>query len=173
MPMVLGGVGLRSTVRVSRPAHWSSWVDCLPVIHHRHPAVAERLVTELKGGPSTPFLSVAAEAPRALTGVMGFEPPSWHAAALGARPPRRDPEDFGPGTVRQGWQHEATRRVEDLHCGVVHHALRSGASFGPVPGRAWSRCSPDSSPNVQCDIDPFALVQGSSPPSSATTSSHF
>ena len=29
MPMVLGGVGLRSAVRVSRPAYWSSWVDCL------------------------------------------------------------------------------------------------------------------------------------------------
>ena len=85
------------------------------MIRHRHPAVAERLVTELEGGPSTPFLSAAAEAARALTGVMGFEPPSWHAAALGARPPRRDPEDFEPGTVRQGWQHEASRRVEDLH----------------------------------------------------------
>ena len=28
---------------------------------------------------------LSAEAARALTGVMGFDPPSWHAAALGAQ----------------------------------------------------------------------------------------
>ena len=44
---------------------------------------------------------------------MGFDPSSWYAAAQGARPPLRDPEDFEPGTVRQGWQHEASRRVEE------------------------------------------------------------
>ena len=46
-----------------------------------------------------------------LTGTLGFEPPSWQAAALGARPLPREPDDFEPG-VRQGWQHEASSRVE-------------------------------------------------------------
>ena len=27
LPMVLGGVGLRSAVRVSEPAYWASWMD--------------------------------------------------------------------------------------------------------------------------------------------------
>ena len=32
--------------------------------------------------------------------------------AAGARPPPRDPEDHEPGCPRQGWQHEASSRVE-------------------------------------------------------------
>ena len=32
LPMVLGGVGLRSAVRVSEPAYWASWMDTMPVI---------------------------------------------------------------------------------------------------------------------------------------------
>ena len=75
MPLVLGGVGLRSALRVRTPAYWSSWVDCLAVIRNRHPDIAERLVAELDE-PSTPFLSAAAGAARTLTGTMGFDPPS-------------------------------------------------------------------------------------------------
>ena len=39
MPLVLGGAGLRSASRVREPACWSSWMDCLPTIHKRHPVV--------------------------------------------------------------------------------------------------------------------------------------
>ena len=41
----------------------------------------------------------------------GFEPSTWHALAAGATQPDRDPEDFGPGGSRSGWQHEATQHV--------------------------------------------------------------
>ena len=37
MPLVLGGLGLRSACRVSQPAYWASWADALHVIHNRHP----------------------------------------------------------------------------------------------------------------------------------------
>ena len=112
LPMVLGGVGLRSAVRVSEPAYWASWMDTMPVIRKRHPEIAERLVAEFERGPHTPFLRAAVDAQRSLTGTLGFEPPSWQAAALGARPLPREPDDFEPGCVRQGWQHEASSRVE-------------------------------------------------------------
>ena len=112
MPLVLGGAGLRSALRVREPAYWSSWMDCLPTIHKRHPVVANQLVDELEGQPTTPFLSAAAEAVRNFTGTLRFDPPSWQAALHGARPPPRNPEDFEPGTVRQGWQHEASSFVE-------------------------------------------------------------
>ena len=111
MPLVLGGVGLRSASRVSEPACWASWADSLSVIRSRHPEVAHHLVEELDGFPTTPFLRAAADAKRNLIGLMGFEPPSWEAVAVGARPPLREP-DFEPGTVRQGWQHEASSRKE-------------------------------------------------------------
>ena len=43
-------------------------------------------------------------------GVLGFEPPSWHALLHGARPPL--PDEFDPGSWRTGWQHEAASRVD-------------------------------------------------------------
>ena len=102
--------GLRSASRVSEPAYWASWDDSLSVIRSRHPEVAHQFVEELNGFPNTPFLRAAADAKRNLIGLMGFEPSSWEAVAVGARPPLREPEDFEPGTVRQGWQHEASSR---------------------------------------------------------------
>ena len=92
---------------VSEPAHWASWMDTMPVIRKRHPEIAERLVAE----SHTPFLR-AADAQRGLPGIMGFEPPSWQAAALGARPLPREPDDFEPSCVCLGWQHEASSWVE-------------------------------------------------------------
>ena len=76
------------------------------------PAYSHQSVEELEGFPTTPFLRAAADAKKNLTGFLGFEPPSWEAVAAGARPPLREPEDFEPGIVRQGWQHEASSRKE-------------------------------------------------------------
>ena len=112
MPLVLGGLGLRSACRVSQPAYWASWADALHVIHNRHPEVAAQLVTALDDEPESRFLCAAERARRDVDGVMGFEPPSWQAAAAGARPEAREPDLYEPGTVRQGWQHEASSRVE-------------------------------------------------------------
>ena len=49
---------------------------------------------------------------RSLDGVHGFDVPSRRSLAAGARPPPRDPQDLEPGCPRQGWQHEASSRVE-------------------------------------------------------------
>ena len=43
----------------------------------------------------------------------GFESPSWQALVCGARPGRREPEEYEPGTVRRGWQHAAALVVEE------------------------------------------------------------
>ena len=115
MPLSLGGVGLRSALRTRAPAFWASWSDCLPMIQARNPDVAAALVNELEGFPLTPVLGEAASTVRELVGVQGFEPPSWRALSAGLRPPDREPEEFEPGTVRRGWQHEASSRVERKH----------------------------------------------------------
>ena len=65
-----------SAVRLSRSVFWASWADCLPVVS-RHRDVAIRFVVNLEGAPDTPSLGAAASAMWALTGTMGFEPPSW------------------------------------------------------------------------------------------------
>ena len=36
LPLVLGGVGLRSASRISASAYWASWADCLPMVFARH-----------------------------------------------------------------------------------------------------------------------------------------
>ena len=115
MPLSLGGLGLRCAMRLRIPAFWASWSDCLPMIQARNPDVAAALVTELEGFPRTPILGEAASTARELVGARGFEPPSWRALAAGERPPDREPEEFEPGTVMRGWQHEAASRVERRH----------------------------------------------------------
>ena len=103
-----GGLGLRSAVRTSLPAHWASWGDCLSMIKNRHPEVAHMIVTAVENHPRTPNLEAVARAKVAITGVHGFEPPDWRSLATGLRPKPRDPKEHEPVCRRQGWQHEAS-----------------------------------------------------------------
>ena len=92
---------------------------------------------------ATMSISVQKQHRRTLTGTRGFEFPSWHAVADGARPQVRDPADFEPGGVRQ---HEASFHVEEQHrddlftrVTVQTQALiRSQA--GPGAGAALTGC---------------------------------
>ena len=43
----------------------------------RHPEVTSQIVQQLEGHPDSPFLAAAASSARALSGTMGFDPPSW------------------------------------------------------------------------------------------------
>ena len=56
----LGGLGLRSAVRTSVPAHWASWADVLPMIRDRHPVVATTIVNALEN--DTAFLALGRRA---------------------------------------------------------------------------------------------------------------
>ena len=113
MTLVLGGMGLRSASRTRTSAFWASWADSLAMIHAHHREVASQFVYALENDLGGPCLSAAAQARRTLTGVMGFEPPSWQAVAEGARPETQPPDEFEPGGVRPGWQHEAASRTEE------------------------------------------------------------
>ena len=121
------------------------------MIRERHPQVAERLAATLEGHPDTPNFSEAAAAARSLRGVLGFEPPSWPTVATGAKPEAREPEDYEPGGVRAGWQHEAASRVErhfrDVQ--VFHRWRLLGAIVrsqdGPGAGLLFA-CCPTSPP---------------------------
>ena len=115
LPLALGGLGLRSAVRTRVSAYWASWADSLAMIHQRHPEVADRIVVALDVVNHTLALSAARSAGRQLIGVEGFDPPSWRALSLGARPAMLEPDDFEHGTARHGWQHEASSRVEREH----------------------------------------------------------
>ena len=93
-------------------ALWATWADSWAMMHARHREVASQFVHALENDLRGPWLSAAAQARRTLTGVTGFEPPSWQAVAEGARPETQPPDEFEPG-VRQGWQHEAASGTEE------------------------------------------------------------
>ena len=97
LPLSLGGLGLRSATRTSLSAWWASWADTLPMIHARHPDVGMMILHGLNHEAQGPNVRGVADAVRMLTGVEGFEPPSWEALLDGARPPPHDPEDHEPG----------------------------------------------------------------------------
>ena len=113
MPLNLGGMGLRDPLRVATPAYWANWADCMPMIFKRHAHVANLFVHELDGARGG-ALGAAAKARRAVTGVLGFDPPTWEALVAGARPPTMEPEEMEPRGGR-GWQHAAASKVQHQH----------------------------------------------------------
>ena len=104
LPLSMGGLGLRSAVRgVRSPAYWASWADCLSMMQARHPRVLAEILAELGDRSVSPCLEEARRAAWDLFGVMGFEPPSWHAMVNGARLPHDGEQE--PGSFERGWQH--------------------------------------------------------------------
>ena len=94
----------------------------------KHPEVTSQIVQQLEGHRDSPFLAAAASSARALSGTMGFDPPSWQALCEGVR----EPEGLEPGIERGGWQHEASSRVERQQREVLFERL--------LPrDRAWVR----------------------------------
>ena len=152
LPLVLGGMGLRSAIRVRQAAYWSSWADCLPMVHQRHPGVAATLVAQLSGNPETRFLSAAREAKHELA-VAGFESPSWKAIARGARPARDSDASVATCGCFSGG-----RTGQSSH---VHQSVRPGEGPREVTRRSRGRSSLHSNANLHGNDHPFPLVSGS------------
>ena len=139
LPLVLGGLILRSAVRTRLPAHWASWADCLPMIKERHPEVAASMVEGLQRVDTTECLRAVARAAEELSRLPGFVLPSWEALANGARPPVREPDQHEPGCQRAGRQHEGSARLEEAFRESLYND-RLRESFGAISGRtrSWS-----------------------------------
>ena len=146
LPLVLGGVGLRSAVRTRVLAHWASWADCLPMVKDRHPEVAASMVAGLQRAETTASLRAMAHAVEELARIPGFEPPSWEALADGARPLPREPDQFEPGGQRAGWQHEGSARLEEAFREYLFAVMTDSENAlvrsqgGPGAGAAFSAC---------------------------------
>ena len=145
LPLSMGGLGLRSAVRVRSPACWASWADCLPMMQARHPRVVAEILAELGDRSASPCLEEVRRAAWDLFGVMGFEPPPWYAVVNGARPAHDGEQE--PGSFERGWQHEASSRVERQHREVNLFPRLSEAGralvrsqAGPGSGLALSTC---------------------------------
>ena len=155
LQLAMGGLGLRSASRTSESAYWASWADSLPMISERHPTVAGSFARRLERGEDlTPTMASAVLARHHLSGVEGFEPPSWEALVQGARPPEREPEDFEPGGTRYGWQHEASSRTELQFKGRImstlaeHEQALLRSQSGPLAGTSFSAAPSNWSPEL-------------------------
>ena len=108
LPLVLGCLGISAQAsQLSGPVGRMLFRWCA-----RATQKLLQLVRHLEGNPDPPSLAAAEHAARALSGILGFEPPSWRSLLFGARPAARAPDTFEPGTQRQGWQHQASSRTE-------------------------------------------------------------
>ena len=58
LPVVHGGLGLRSSALLSPAAYWAAWADMLPTLVERVPDLAEQVLQELESGDSR-IVSVA------------------------------------------------------------------------------------------------------------------
>ena len=147
LPGRLGGLGLRSARNTAETAYWASWVDALPVLASKDPALAARAVSDLEraGGAHALCLREAAAARQRLRELGATELPTWQAAAAGAEAPQHDTtDDF---EFSRGWQWHAcsvretfiAERVLMPLCDEPQRAmlLSQGGSGG-----AWLRAIP-------------------------------
>ncbi len=147
LPGRLGGLGLRSARRTAEAAFWASWMDALPVLASKTPALAAQAVTDLgrASGPRAACLQEVATARERLLELGAEELPTWQTAATGAEPPQPDnTDDF---EFARGWQWYAcsvrenflAERVLKPLCDEPQRAmvLSQGGSGG-----AWLRAIP-------------------------------
>ena len=88
---------------------WSSWADCMPMIHARHPVVSTFVIQQLSDGDVGYHVGALAACQQHLR-REGFEVLGWRDLAAGLRPGVRQDEERTVG-VPPGWQHEATQAM--------------------------------------------------------------
>ncbi len=145
LPLRLGGLGLRSAVRVAPAAYWASWADCLEMIQRRHPVLAAMFTNALSAeAPSpAPCLHELQQGRVQLRWEGYHDCPSWADLARGVRP--RQPEGE-PGEWAHGWQfYAAGARDEFARAALMQQRSLRGESqallrsqSGPCGGKVFT-----------------------------------
>ena len=92
-------------------AHWASWADSLRMIHRRHPAMADTMITHLSEPNDLRHFLGASTSCEELRAV-GYAAPDWRSLATAL--PRRFAVRL-PGVLGipdEGWQHDASSILE-------------------------------------------------------------
>ena len=125
LPMRMGGLGLRSAVRMAPAAFWGSWADALPMIATRLPQPATSIVHRLTNGVAIGgCLGELQEAGTSLDRAGFASRPDWVALWNGARPPVTTSAE--PGEWEHGWQYHASSTSE-------HHFRETMVLSPPCP----------------------------------------
>ena len=111
MSLTMGGLGVGRCSRIQHAAHWGSWADCLEMVKHRHPQVAEDIIRGMNMAHG--HMAVVEESGARLREV-GLDTPDWKALAGGLRPGTEERERE-PCQVSHGWQKVASESVHEHH----------------------------------------------------------
>ena len=117
LPLVAGGLGLRSATRLRHVAQWASWADTIKMVHERHPEVAESILEAVEGHNQAPSIVAINNSVENLV-ATGFTPPSWEELSRSTLEAPA-PADDEPNQPRAGWQAVASRVVESSFLNVV------------------------------------------------------
>ena len=109
LPLVMGGLGLRSASRLWDAAHWGSWADTLKMVHERHPMVADDILRAMAVRSEAPAIEAINQSVENLLAV-GYDVPTWESLMTNTNVPVADVEE--PNQPRVGWQAAASRAVE-------------------------------------------------------------
>ena len=109
-PLAMGGLGLRSAVKLRHAAHWASWADAFKMIEERHPEIAVTIIRTIHVEREAPSVQAIVISQRSVE-TDGFVCPSWEDLATGEVSASPE-EDEDPNQPRAGWQSKAARKVE-------------------------------------------------------------
>ena len=117
LPIVHGGLGLRSMSLIAPAAYWAAWADILPIIAESRPALAQQVLAELEN-PQAQVHCVAQgrQASEAIPVEHFRFKPDWRRIVAGERPPEPPEELRGePGIWPHGWQFYASSAIITQH----------------------------------------------------------
>ena len=110
LPLRMGGLGLRSALRMAPAAFWASWADALPMLQQRLPELTRQVLHVLEG-PAFGCLGELQEATERLDRCGFVDRPNWEALRRGLRP-RPPAAAVEPGEWQHGWQYYASSSLE-------------------------------------------------------------
>ena len=114
---------MRSATKLRGGSYWASWADSLEMVQKKHPDIADRFVSCLhEAGGHTECLEMVGECGLQLL-ALGMEVPSWASLAEGARPGKTPVEEQEPCFFKYGWQHVASKIVDDTRRIALFDAL--------------------------------------------------
>ena len=166
LPLVMGGLGLRSASRLRDAAHWGSWADKLKMVHERHRMVADVILRAMAVRSEAPAIEAINQSVENLLAV-GYDVPTWESLMTNRNVPVAEVEE--PNQPRVGWQASASRAVEtsfmrrllltlsDSEAALFRSQLGPLAS-GPFVSIPWDRT---------CRLEPASSPSPPSPPHNA------
>ena len=110
LPLRMGGLGLRSALRMAPAVFWASWADALPMLQQRLPELTRQVLHVLEG-PAFGCLGELQEATERLDRCGFVVRPNWEALRRGLRP-RPPVAAVEPGEWQHGWQYYASSSLE-------------------------------------------------------------